>query len=46
MNYDKAREVQSERPLLSAIPMPGVVPVQSTTGAPELLPGLLSQGRF
>jgi hypothetical protein len=46
MNYDQYREGQSERPLLSAIPMPGVVPVESPTGAPELLPGLLAHGRF
>jgi hypothetical protein len=46
MNFDHNREGQSERPLLSAIPMPGVVPVESPTGAPELLPGLLAHGRF
>jgi MFS family permease len=46
MNFDHNHEGQSERPLLSAIPMPGVVPVESPTGAPELLPGLLAHGRF
>jgi hypothetical protein len=46
MNFDHNREGQSERPLLSAIPMPGVVPLESPTGAPELLPGLLAHGRF
>jgi hypothetical protein len=46
MNFDHNREGQSERPLLSAIPMPGVVPVESPTGTPELLPGLFAHGRF
>jgi hypothetical protein len=46
MNYDRPRETRSELPPLSFIPLPGVVPVESTTGVPELLPGLMSRGRF
>jgi hypothetical protein len=46
MNYDKNHETQSDRPPLSFIPLPGVVPVESSTGTPMLLPGLLSHGQF
>lgn len=46
MNYDHDRAAQPVRPLFSFIPVPGVVPVESTLGTPELLPGLVSQGRF
>ncbi len=46
MNYDRARDTRPELPPLSFIPLPGAVPVQSTMGTAELLPGLLSQGRF
>ena len=46
MSYDKPNETLPDRRLLSLMPMPGVVPVESTTGTPELLPGLISQGRF
>jgi hypothetical protein len=46
MNYDHDRAAQPVRPLFSFIPVPGVVPVESTMGTPELLPGLVSQGRF
>jgi hypothetical protein len=46
MNFDHDRAARSERPPLSFFPMPGVVPVESTTGGPQLLPGLMSQGRF
>jgi hypothetical protein len=46
MNYDRNREKRPERPLYSLMPMPGVVPVQSTVGTAELLPGLISQGSF
>jgi hypothetical protein len=45
-NYDKANESNPSRPALSFLPLPGAVPVQSKTGAAELLPGLMSQGRF
>jgi hypothetical protein len=45
-NYDHAREARPERPLFSFIPLPGAVPVESPMGTPELLPGLLSHGRF
>jgi hypothetical protein len=46
MNFDHERAARSDRPLFSFIPLPGAVPVESTMGTPELLPGLLSQGRF
>jgi hypothetical protein len=46
MNFDHDRAARSDRPPLSFIPVPGAVPVESTTGGPQLLPGLLSQGRF
>jgi hypothetical protein len=46
MSYDRARETRSDLAPLSFIPLPGAVPVQSTMGTAELLPGLLSQGRF
>ena len=46
MNYDHPRDTRPELPPLSFIPLPGVVPVESTTGTAELLPGLMSQGRF
>ena len=46
MNYDRVRETRPERPLFSFIPLPGAVPVESLMGTAELLPGLLSSGRF
>jgi hypothetical protein len=48
MNFDRNNETQTDRRPLSflPLPMPGVVPVQSVTGTPELLPGLLSHGTF
>jgi hypothetical protein len=46
MNYDRPRDTRPELPPLSFIPLPGAVPVESITGTAELLPGLLSQGRF
>ena len=46
MNYDRPRDTRPELPPLSFIPLPGAVPVESMTGTAELLPGLLSQGRF
>jgi hypothetical protein len=46
MNYDRLRDTRPELPPLSFIPLPGAVPVESMTGTAELLPGLLSQGRF
>ena len=46
MNFDQASPERPELPLLSFIPLPGVVPVESTAGTAELLPGLLSHGRF
>jgi hypothetical protein len=46
MNYDRPRETRPELPPISLIPLPGVVPVESTTGTAELLPGIMSQGRF
>jgi len=46
MNYDHDHETRPERPMVSFIPLPGAVPVESTRGTAELLPGLMSQGRF
>jgi hypothetical protein len=46
MNYDQVREARPELPPLSFLPLPGAVPVQTLSGTAELLPGLLSQGRF
>jgi hypothetical protein len=46
MNYDRDTETRSDLPPLSMLPLPGAVPIQSMTGTAELLPGLLSQGRF
>jgi hypothetical protein len=46
MNYDHNNQARPAPPLLSHIPLPGVVPVQSTSGTAELLPGLISQGQF
>ena len=45
-NYDQAHQARPVPSALSFLPMPGAVPVQSKTGTAELLPGLLSQGRF
>jgi hypothetical protein len=46
MNYDKRGLEEPSPSALSLLPLPGVVPVQSTTGTVQLLPGLTSQGRF
>ena len=46
MSYDHNNQARPAPPLLSHIPLPGVVPVQSTSGTAELLPGLISQGQF
>ncbi|HEX7507683.1 MAG TPA: hypothetical protein VF550_12970, partial [Polyangia bacterium] len=46
MNYDQTRVTRPELPPLSFIPLPGAVPVESMAGTAELLPGLMSQGRF
>jgi hypothetical protein len=46
MNYDRNKQARPAPPLLSHIPLPGVVPVQSPYGTAELLPGLISQGQF
>jgi hypothetical protein len=46
MNYDKGMETHASRLALSFLPLPGAVPVQSAMGTGELVPGLLSQGRF
>jgi len=45
-NYDEAGESRPTRPALSLLPMPGALPIQSRTGSAELVPGLMSQGRF
>ena len=46
MNFDRESPQRPELPMLSFIPLPGAVPVESTAGTFELLPGLMSQGRF
>src|SRR5450631_610404 len=46
MNYDRNNQARPAPPLLSHIPLPGVVPVQSPYGTAELVPGLVSQGQF
>jgi hypothetical protein len=46
INFDRDNYARSDLPPLSFLPLPGAVPVQSPTGTAELLPGLLSQGRF
>jgi hypothetical protein len=46
MNFDRESPQRPELPLVSFIPLPGAVPVESTAGTFELLPGLMSQGRF
>jgi hypothetical protein len=46
MNFDRESPQRPELPVLSFIPLPGAVPVESTAGTFELLPGLMSQGRF
>jgi hypothetical protein len=46
MDFDREVQRRPEIPLLSYIPLPGAVPVETPAGTAELLPGLLSQGRF
>jgi len=46
MDFDRGREEEPERPTLSLMPLPGAVPVQTPAGSAELVPGLVSQGRF
>jgi len=46
MHYDDETQTRSDLPPLSFLPLPGAVPVQSTSGTADLLPGLLSQGTF
>jgi hypothetical protein len=46
MDFDREVQRRPEIPLLSFIPLPGAVPVETPAGTAELLPGLLSQGRF
>jgi hypothetical protein len=46
MSYDHNNQERPAPPLLSHIPLPGVVPVQSPYGTAELVPGLVSQGQF
>lgn len=46
-NFDQQpTQSRSSQPPLSLLPLPSAFPVQSKTGTVELLPGLLSQGRF
>ncbi|MBN2576193.1 MAG: hypothetical protein JXP73_16655 [Deltaproteobacteria bacterium] len=43
-NYDRESQARSDLPPLSFLP--GAVPVQSTVGTADLVPGLLSHARF
>ena len=45
-NYDKEIRTIGPEGRLSFMPMPTVLPVESGTGAPILVPGLAAQGRF
>lgn len=46
-NYDQVDDpAQPARPALSMLPLPSAIPIQSPTGTAQLLPGLVSQGRF
>jgi hypothetical protein len=45
-NYDQGIEPRPRLPGLSLLPLPSAIPIQSTTGGAQLLPGLLAQGRF
>jgi hypothetical protein len=46
MDFDRDLEKRPEMPVLSLMPLPGALPVQSPDGTAELLPGLVSHGRF
>jgi len=46
MNYDKRNDTPSEEKSTGTILMPGPVPVQTSEGRWEMLPGLVSQGTF
>lgn len=45
-NFDQPIEPRPTLPTYALFPMPGAIPIQSTGGGAELLPGLVSQGRF
>jgi MFS family permease len=45
MDFDRRAPERPELPL-SFLPLPGAVPVETPAGTAELLPGLISQGRF
>jgi hypothetical protein len=46
MRYDKSREESADRNPTGALPMPGPMPVQTSNGRWEMIPGLVSQGKF
>ena len=46
MDFDRERDRSPELPMLSLMPLPGALPVQTRTGTAELIPGLVSHGRF
>jgi hypothetical protein len=46
MRYDKSSDDAAERNPAGALPMPGPMPVRTSDGRWEMIPGLVSQGRF
>ena len=46
MDFDRDLDQRPELPILSFMPLPGALPVESPAGTAELLPGLVSHGRF
>jgi hypothetical protein len=46
MKYDKPSDASSDRAPAGAIPMPGPMPVQTSDGRWQMVPGLVSQGKF
>jgi hypothetical protein len=46
MDFDRDLNQRPELPVLSWMPLPGALPTQSTAGTADLVPGLVSQGRF
>jgi hypothetical protein len=46
MKYDKPSDDNSDRAPAGAIPMPGPVPVQTSDGHWQMIPGLVANGKF
>jgi hypothetical protein len=45
-NYDRENRTIGAEGRLSFLPMPQIIPVDSGTGVPSLVPGLAASGRF